>query len=272
MDRLANYKWYNFPLGNKPRGDIETYKKLAQEVKNKNYPTINNYEQKNGFAINTDWLNKLALHTQIIIKTSEPCYQHGRLLYTTIRKYIQAHQLPQLNILETGTARGFSSLCMAKALQDADTEGKIITFDVLPHNTKMYWNCIDDLDGPKTRAKLLSDYTALINRYIVFHQGNSRIEVPKVYLGRVHFAFLDGAHTYRDVWHEFNYVKDHQKNGDIIFFDDYTQSLFSGVVKAVDEICEKHNYTKKVIAVNLNRGYVIAEKNDGNKPVRNNEA
>ena len=29
--------------------------------------------------------------------------------------------------------------------------GKIYTVDILPHDTKMYWNCIDDHDGMKSR-------------------------------------------------------------------------------------------------------------------------
>ena len=38
-----------------------------------------------------------------------------------------------------------------KALEDQQRAGTIVTFDVLPHRTPMYWNCIDDHDGPKTR-------------------------------------------------------------------------------------------------------------------------
>jgi hypothetical protein len=32
------------------------------------------------------------------------------------------------------------------------------------------------------------------------------------------------------------------------------------VVKAVDEICTKYNYTKEVIKISEDRAYVIAEK------------
>ena len=43
-----------------------------------------------------------------------------------------------INIVETGTARGFSSICMAKALSDSEFEGSIFTLDVLPHFKKMF--------------------------------------------------------------------------------------------------------------------------------------
>ena len=44
-----------------------------------------------------------------------------------------------VTILETGTARGFSALCMAKALEDSKKKGIILTFDILSHNKKSYW-------------------------------------------------------------------------------------------------------------------------------------
>ena len=44
------------------------------------------------------------------------------------------------------------------------------------------------------------------------------------------------------------------------FFDDYTPKLFPGFVKAIDEICQKYNYSKEVITIGEQRAYVIAEK------------
>ena len=59
---------------------------------------------------------------------------------------------------------------------------------------------------------------------------------------------------------EFLNIKDKQQKGDIIFFDDYTPKIFPGVVKAVDEICEKYNYSKEIITISDARAYVIAVK------------
>ena len=63
---------------------------------------------------------------------------------------------------------------------------------------------------------------------------------------RVHFAFLDGCHTYEDVIFEFNIIKNSQFTGDVVVFDDYTNNLYDGVVKAVDEIC-KNIFTYKIL-------------------------
>ncbi len=102
--------------------------------------------------------------------------------------------------------------------------------------------------------------TKLPQKYIIFVQGDSRLQLKKVKIPRIHFSFLDGAHTYKYVLKEFDFIRDKQKKGDIVFFDDYTPKFFPGIVKAVDKICERYEYSKKVITVNEQRGYVIAQK------------
>ena len=137
----------------------------------------------------------------------------------------------------------------------------ILTFDVLPHQTKMYWNCIaDHQQGLLTRAELLRPWQSLLEDYVIFHQGDTRLELPKVQTDRIHFAFLDGAHTYEDVMFEFTQVKDRQLPGDVIVYDDYTPSQFPGLVQAVDEICQHHRYHRTDLKAHSGRGYVVAIK------------
>ncbi|NJO88106.1 MAG: class I SAM-dependent methyltransferase [Chloroflexia bacterium] len=217
VNKYANFRWYSSPLTKKPKADKEHYFKLASEAKLKKYPIINNYEQKYNYSIDLDWMHELALHTQIVVKKSELNYQHGRLLYSSLRSYISKNIPAYVNIIETGTARGFSSLCMAKALEDANIHGKIITLDVLPHHHKMYWNCIDDLEGKKTRSQLLKNYHHLTEKYIVFHQGNSLTELQKIQMERIHFAFLDGSHNYYHLMKEFMEIFPRQNENDIVF-------------------------------------------------------
>ena len=150
---------------------------------------------------------------------------------------------------------------MARALADQNRAGTIISFDILPHDIKMYWNCIDDHEGPKSREKLLLPWKELIDNSIIFHQGDTRLELPKVKAGRINFAFLDGAHTYKDVLFEFSHIREHQMPGDIIVYDDYTPAQFPGIVQAVDEICMKYNYNRTDLKTPSGRGYVIAIKN-----------
>ena len=264
IERLAYSQWYDWPFGREPLATKDEYIRLSKEVIKRNYPEIDKFEKKMGFAIDEEWLHELALHTQVVIKESSLCYAHGRVLYTALSKYLSERNMTsfteRLNIWETGTARGFSALCMAKALKDQQQAGTILTFDVLPHNTVMYWNCIDDLEKPKTRAQLLQPWESLVQDFILFHQGDTRLELQKVKAERINFAFLDGGHTYEDVMFEFNQISKHQRPGDIIVYDDYTPSQFPGIVRAVDKICDNYNHQCEVLKAHSGRGYVVAVK------------
>jgi cephalosporin hydroxylase len=198
--------------------------------------------------------------TQVTIKGSANCYQHGRVLYSSLTRYARERCGQHLNVIETGTARGFSALCLAKALSDCGATGKIITFDLLPHDERIYWNCIRDVAGPCTRMELLQDYRALIERYLVFHRGDTRRALRRMAFPRVHFAFFDSVHTYDHVMAEFASVRGRQHPGDVVVFDDYTQDAFPGVVKAADEICVTEGYQPTRIAASANRRYLVAVK------------
>lgn len=257
-----NRKWNDFPFGRQPRAPAEKYRELFEIAKNGSYPDIDQVEKETGFAVDRAWLDNLALHTQITIKTfkgSTNAYPHGRLLYSLLRQYIATYKPPYVQIIETGTARGFSSLCMAKALEDAGVDGRIVTVDLLPHIKPMFWNCIDDHEGPKSRAELLAPWSDLTKK-IVFMQGNTLSILPKIGMDRVNFAFLDARHITLSVMGEFNFVEDRQQHGDMIVFDDVTPGLFPGVVKAVEKIEASGNYDFRRLSINERRGYAWANR------------
>lgn len=263
-ERWAERRWRNFPFGRTPRASEARYKSLWEKERTASYPEIDAFEAQAGYAIDRDWFHDLALHTQIVIKDSPLCYQHGRVLYTALRHYLKTANFPGpetgATILETGTARGFSATIMARALRDHGIPGSILTFDLLPHDTPMLWNCIDDLGGPRTRRRLLAPWEDLIDPCVIFLEMDSRRGLRKVATGRLRFAFLDGAHTARDVAQEFEAVQMRQKPGDTIVFDDYSPRLFPGLVRAVEEGCIKWGYEKDTIRAGGDRAYVIARK------------
>jgi hypothetical protein len=149
---------------------------------------------------------------------------------------------------------------MARAMKDGGCSGKIVTFDLLPHDRKMLWNCIDDHDGAKTRRELLAPWNDLVDSYAMFLETDSRTGLRRLATGRVNFAFLDGAHTFRDVMDEFVVVAKRQQKGDVIVFDDYNTTDFPGLVQAVDEGCVQLGYSKTVIRSVGSRAYVIAKR------------
>ena len=244
-------------------GTEDVFKKLSVEASHETYEEVKKYEDLSGSAIDKEWLKELALHTQIVIKRSKLCYAHGRVLYAALSRYLSSTNKTNedgVTIIETGTARGFSSLCMAKALSDHNRTGKILTFDLIPNDELMYWNCIDDLDGMKTRLDLLNPWKNLVDNFIIFIEGNTRETLKSISTGRVNFAFLDGAHTYDDVMFEFFQIKDKQLPGDVIVYDDYSSKLFPGIVKAVDYICSDFGYDRMDIISEEERIYVVATK------------
>ena len=263
VNSMVKARWHNNPFVKQPVGSEEDYKKLWQQAKGTKSVAVDELEKNLAYTVDREWLNDLSLVTQISIKPSSPNFDHGRVLYSTLRAYTEKlnKDAEELTIIETGTARGFSSICMAKALKDANISGRIITFDVLPHNVEMFWNGITDHQkGPVSRKTLIENWRSLVAKYIIFIEGPSSLEMKKIFFDRVNFAFLDAVHTYKEVMQEFNFIKDKQLNGDIVIFDDYNPKTFPGVVKAVNEICKKFSYNKKIIGSNTTRSYVIATK------------
>lgn len=251
--------WRSDPLVSFPQADADTYRALFEQARAVSYPEIDALESAVGHAIERDWLDDLALHTQVVIKPSALNYQHGRVLYTVLRDYLAQQSPVAVSIVETGTARGFSALCMARALSDAGIAGCIVTLDMLPHTRPIYWNCIDDCEGRKTREALLASWVNLLDQ-IVFLQGETRETLKCLGMARVNFAFLDAQHSYEAVMEEAAYVVARQQPGDVIVFDDVTEDVFPGVVAAVDELEQQHAYSVQRIAVSQQRGYAIARR------------
>lgn len=249
------------PFGIAPRADRDKYLQLYHEARKVSYPEIDAFETQQGFASDREWIDSLALHTQIVVKKSKLNYQHGRLLYAKLRRYLAdlPIQTAPVTIFETGTARGFSALCMSKALIDSNVCGQIVTLDVLPHNTQMLWNCIDDHDGPKTRQQLLALWPEELKR-VMFIQGWTKSQLARTGLARIHFAFLDAQHTAQDVMAEYYYVRDRQQSGDIIVFDDVTPGIFDGVVEAVNSIESDGLYLFERLLISGQRGYAVGTR------------
>lgn len=263
-DRINRRLWVNNPLTAAPLATPERYSEIHANALDFSYPSVDALEKELGFSLDRQFMNDLALHTQVVIKSSPMMWAHGRVLYAVLRDYLDktppASKRERVTILETGTARGYSAICMAKALYDAERPGVILTTDIVPHDTPIYWNCIDDHEGKKTRRSLLAPWQELVDNYIIFCWGDSHLTLQTMALSRINFAFLDGAHHYEDVIEEFDRVGPYQKAGDIIVYDDVTPSAFPGIAKAVAEICETHGYSRQDIQTHDNRIHAICRK------------
>lgn len=256
LRQIYRYLSGNF-LNSKPLATekeyLELHKEYVEEIKN-DYFINNNFSSSD-----IKFINDLALITQVVKKVSKINWMHGYIIMKTLRGYVHDTN-NNINIFETGTARGFSAIIMSKVLNELNKSFNINTLDIIPHEKKIYWNCISDIKrGKVTRKILLSDYSKYLKN-INFISGISKNILTNLNLERIHFAFLDGSHEYEDVKFEFEFVDKRNKTDDIIVLDDYTPGRFDGVVKLVDEIKLKKNYNFDFLDNNKDRGYVILKK------------
>jgi len=257
---LKNYYFFsNNPFGTKPIANRSYYLKKFKEAKKIVYKKIELFEKKNGFALNKKWLNNLALHTQVVKKKNIINFQHGRVLYSLLRKYILENSYNNVNVFETGTARGFSSICMSRAIIDSKINGNIFTIDIIPNDKKFYWNFIDDHYSKKTRQDLLSSWPEEYKN-INFICGPSRFVLNKIKTNRINFAFIDAMHDYENVINEFNFVMKRQIKNDLIIFDDFNKKKFVEVVLAIKTIKDLNIYRFDCLESTKDRQYIIAQK------------
>ncbi len=258
-DLLNFYFFKKIYFSNKPVATRKYYENIFIEAKSKIFKNLDSFENKKNFKIDKSWLDNLAFHTQIVKKKSTINYQHGRLLYSTLRRYIVEEKIKKINILEIGTARGFSAVCMSKAINDSNIIGKISTIDIIPHTKKIYWNCIDDINGKKTREELLNPWKKELKN-ISFFTGPSSLILKKIKIDKVDFAFIDGMHDYYNVKNELIFLKKRQTIGNIIVIDDYDQNKFEGVVKALTDQNLNKNYKIEILSSDPQRTYAIATR------------
>lgn len=218
---------------------------------------------KINFTIDKNFILDLALFTQITLKNSAINIDHGKILYALLRSYLSENlEKKNITIVEIGTAKGFSSICMAKALNDHNVNGKIFTFDILDHTSKRIWNSYADTSNGISRLDLLNKWQSLINDYIIFISGFSHINLKKIFFNRINFAFIDGSHYGHDVEFEFNEITKYQFKNDVIIFDDYNVVKYPDLSKKIDWLLNNKNYKRQIINGSNGRNYILAIKDD----------
>ena len=164
-------------------------------------------------------------------------YERGILLYSLIAKY------KPKNVLEIGTAEGYSALCMAWAMTDYDINGRIFTIDPKPFDVpikrEITWE-----ENPKHESIMLST-KELWNKF-ANKEWIKKIEVLTGFSGEVlqkntkklpkmDMGFIDGHHVYESVIHDFYAFLRTASENFYLLFDDYIPNEIDGVTKVIDE-------------------------------------
>lgn len=170
-------------------------------------------------------------------------FERGMLLYAIISK------LKPKTVLEIGTAEGYSTLCMAWAMSDNNIDGKIYTIDPKSHDLPIERTIILD-DGKISKQNISTDE---LWKKFTKPEWLKKIQVITGYAGEVldktefpkmEFGYIDGAHFFEAVKHDFyGFLKIADKKFSILF-DDYLIGRHDGVTKLIDEeIKEKFETT-----------------------------
>ena len=172
-------------------------------------------------------------------------YERGILLYALIAKY-----KPQ-NVLEIGTAKGYSTLCMAWAMHDHNIPGTIYTID--PTLDTKFEIKIDDKINVLTTTQLWKkivprEWISKIKPLV----GYSGEIMSKYNFPKMNFAYIDGHHVYEAVEHDFYAFLNICSNDFRILFDDY--ALSDGVTKLIDNNVSE-NFNGVLIKTNTEHPY-----------------
>lgn len=160
----------------------------------------------------------------------------GPLLYALIRRYRPTH------VLEFGTGRGFSALCMAQAAVDAGIDSTIWTLDRIAPTQPQAWP-IDTGDGPRlTRASLEEVWQAhipvAVRQRIRCLTGTTRSAMARwrrECRAPVSMGYIDAGHDYWSVKHDLLAFLRVAEPACTILLDDYTARSGYGVKRLVDE-------------------------------------
>jgi hypothetical protein len=179
-------------------------------------------------------------------------YERGMILYGIIAKY-----RPKA-VLDFGTGRGFGCLCMAWAMEDCEIPGKIFTLDYTTHEKLREWSIQRDSNGKPT--------TEFVSRQMVWDDlGQSswlkHIEtltwysseiMSKKEFPKIEFCYVDGAHFYEGVKHDFYAFLKIAAEDFSVLFDDYAKRQGYGVNKFVDDEIS-NNFETVLIRTDINK-------------------
>ena len=227
------------------------YDRIFEAERKMRYPAVDDFEYRMGYSINKDKLRNAARALACPLKKSPPNWQHGSVIYAATREYFARTKPDNAILLDIGTAKGFSALCLYWALWDSDTIGGVHSVDVIDPHSDERRNTVAEVDEPKDLFEVLEPWPEA--QQITFYQSTGRKWLTD-HAHRVHVAYVDGKHSYEAVSWEAALLAERQHPGDLAIFDDVQ---IDGVAKALKEL---HGYGLEYISVLPTRKYAIGRR------------
>lgn len=230
----------------------DQYEAAFEAERESSYPEVDLYEQMTGHALDRKRLESAARVLACPVKVNPPCWQHGRVIYSTLRKYLDKTGLSEISALDVGTAKGFSALCAVWAARDHGATINAHSVDVIDPAARVRRNTVAEVDGFVSLYDTLSPWPEA--RSIRFQQakGENWLMLRRE---RVHFAFVDGKHTHEAVSRELGLLTHLQQPGDVVICDDVQ---VPGVEKAVRAVLS--NYKMVTVTALPTRKYAVMDR------------
>lgn len=216
----------------------------------RSYPVVDAIETRTGHALERTRLEGAAAVLACPVKKNPPSWQHGRVLYSLVRQYLEGCRSRVL-MLDVGTAKGFSALCLQWALNDAQVQGTVVSVDVIDPRSREGRNTVAELAGPKTIWEIVAPWPEASAIKFLHSTG---IQWLTQYTGRIEVAFVDGKHTGPVVWKEGKLLAERQQRGDLAIFDDVH------LLDVRDAVASLSAYDLEWVTVLPERAYAIGRR------------
>jgi predicted O-methyltransferase YrrM len=200
--------------------DLAQYVDAFNRARAVEYPELDRFEKLAGFAVDRERLEAAARVLQCPIKANAPNWQHGRVLYTLARQYIEWAKCPT-TFLDIGTAKGFSACVLSWAIADAGVcDHSVVSIDIVDPEAFVARNSVVEIERLMSVDQFVKPFIAPDVR-VQFRGGGSANWFANTPADEhVGFAFVDGKHTYQAVVFEAICIDKRQREGDVIVFDD----------------------------------------------------
>ena len=174
--------------------------------------------------------------------------EHGLLLYKLLTsKHSNCPRHPILS-LDVGTARGFSAIAMARAILDADIQGRIYTVDIIDQHEPRNWHVAkQQSDEPLVgvqiaRSKIWDQWYEEEAKVISPITGRSSEVLKSWNHGDIAFAFIDGDHRYHVVKADLEMLDTLMAEGGQIVLDDYHTGISATRIPLPSRIANLTSY------------------------------
>ncbi len=223
------------------------------------YPVVDAFEAELGFAIERSRLEGAARVLACPVKKNPPNWQHGRVLYAAAREYVAGinHDALRslglsLQVLDIGTAKGFSALCLLWACRDAGVFCTVTSVDVIDPDGRVARNTVTEVDGLLTLKETLSPWPESDDIQFLESTGVNYLQSTA---HQTHIAFIDGKHTGVVVKQEGRLLAGRQKTGDLAIFDDMHLPDIAAAVNGLSDV-----YELRRLDILPTRGYAIGRR------------